>query len=77
MSDPNDPIRYSASVLISQDFIHTPSLKALVDDTKPVKAIDVVHFDAIVVAGDQAPMFTSDKATGLQSDSSDSILRAR
>jgi putative intracellular protease/amidase len=65
MSDPSDPSGYSASDLISQGFIHTPALKALVDDTKPVSAIDVGAFDAIVVAGGQAPMFTFEQATGL------------
>ena len=65
MSDPNDPSGYSASDLISQGFIHTPALKALVEDTKPVAAIDVAAFDAVVVAGGQAPMFTFERATGL------------
>jgi putative intracellular protease/amidase len=65
MSDPNDPSGYSRSDLLSQGFIHTPALKALVDDTKPVSAIDVAAFDAIVVAGGQAPMFTFEGATGL------------
>jgi putative intracellular protease/amidase len=65
MSDPNDPSGYSASDLISQGFIHTPALKALVEDTKPVTAIDVAAFDAIVVAGGQAPMFTFEQATSL------------
>ena len=65
MSDPNDPSGYSASDLVSQGFIHTPALKALVENTKPVAAIDVAAFDAIVVAGGQAPMFTFEQATGL------------
>jgi putative intracellular protease/amidase len=65
MSDPNDASGYSRSDLLSQGFIHTPALKALVDDTKPVAAIDVAAFDAIVVAGGQAPMFTFEAATGL------------
>jgi putative intracellular protease/amidase len=65
MSDPSDPSGYSASDLISQGFIHTPTLRALVGDTKPVTAIDVGTFDAIVVAGGQAPMFTFEQATSL------------
>jgi len=65
MSDPNDPSGYSASDLISQGFIHTPALKALVEDTKPAAAIDAAAFDAIVVAGGQAPMFTFEQAAGL------------
>lgn len=66
MSDPNDASGYSNTDLISQGFIHTPALRALVDNTKPVSALDVAAFDAIVVAGGQAPMFTFEQATGLQ-----------
>jgi len=66
MSDPSDPSGYSASDLISQGFIHTPKLRALVDATRPVAALDVTAFDAIVVAGGQAPMFTFERATALQ-----------
>jgi putative intracellular protease/amidase len=66
MSDPNDPSGYSASDLITQGFIHTPNLKALVENTKPVADMDVENFDAIVVAGGQAPTFTFERATELQ-----------
>jgi putative intracellular protease/amidase len=65
MSDPNDPSGYSSSDLISQGFIHTPALKALVDTTRPVDEIDLDRFDAIVVAGGQAPMFTFEQAQPL------------
>lgn len=66
MSDPNDASGYSSADLISQGFIHTPALKALVDDTRRVSDIDATRFDAIVVAGGQAPMFTFEEATDLQ-----------
>jgi putative intracellular protease/amidase len=65
MSDPNDSSGYSKTDLISQGFIHTPELKSLVERTKPVVEIDVAAFDAIVVAGGQAPMFTFEGATAL------------
>ncbi len=65
MSDPNDASGYSKTDLISQGFIHTPELRALVDSTRPVSEIDVTAFDAIVVAGGQAPMFTFEQATDL------------
>lgn len=65
MSDPRDASGYSASDLISMGFIHTPGLAGLVTDTKPVAAIDVARFDAIVVAGGQAPMFSFERATAL------------
>lgn len=65
MSDPRDPSGYSAGDLISMGFIATPALAALVETTQPVRHIDIGRFDAIVVAGGQAPMFTFDKATDL------------
>ena len=65
MSDPNDASGYSSTDLISQGFIHTPKLKALVENTRKVSEIEVKRFDAIVVAGGQAPMFTFEQATDL------------
>jgi putative intracellular protease/amidase len=65
MSDPNDPSGYSRTDLVSQGFIHTPELMALVQNTKKVAEIDVARFDAIVVAGGQAPMFSYERATDL------------
>lgn len=66
MSDPRDPSGYSSSDLISMGFIATGALAKLVDDTRPVSEIDLGSFDAIVVCGGQAPMFTFEAATGLQ-----------
>lgn len=65
MSDPRDASGYSASDLVSMGFIATAKLAALVETTRPVSEIDVAQFDAIVVAGGQAPMFSFDKATAL------------
>ena len=65
MSDPRDASGYSASDLISMGFIATPKLAALVENTAPASAIELARFDAIVVAGGQAPMFTFENATGL------------
>lgn len=65
MSDPRDPSGYSASDLISMGFIATPRLAALVDNTRPVADLHVNSFDAIVVAGGQAPMFNFESATAL------------
>ena len=65
MSDPRDASGYSASDLISMGFIATPKLAALIETTKPVRDIKVAAFDAIVVAGGQAPMFTFEAATDL------------
>lgn len=57
MSDPRDASGYSASDLITMGFVHTPALATLVENTKPVSELDVARFDALVVAGGQAPMF--------------------
>jgi len=65
MSDPRDASGYSASDLISMGFIATPKLAALVENTRPVTEMDVEAFDAIIVAGGQAPMFTFESATAL------------
>ena len=66
MSDPRDASGYSASDLISMGFISTPKLAAMIENTRKTTDIDVSKFDAIIVAGGQAPMFTFDKATALQ-----------
>jgi putative intracellular protease/amidase len=66
MSDPRDPSGYSSSDLISMGFIATPLLGALVEKTRKAEEMDVEKFDAIVVTGGQAPMFTVEKATALQ-----------
>ena len=66
LSDPRDPSGYSASDLISMGFIATPALSALIETTKPAAEIALDRFDAIVVAGGQAPMFSFEHATALQ-----------
>lgn len=65
MSDPNDASGYSKTDLVTQGFIHTPELMAMVQNTRKVADLDVSAFDAIVVAGGQAPMFTFEGATEL------------
>lgn len=61
MSDPRDSSGYSSSDLISMGFIATKELAAMVEKTRKASEIDPARFDAIVVAGGQAPMFTFDK----------------
>lgn len=65
MSDPRDASGYSAGDLITMGFLATPGLAAMVETTGRVDDIDVARFDAIVVAGGQAPMFTFESAAGL------------
>jgi putative intracellular protease/amidase len=66
LSDPRDPSGYSSSDLVTMGFIATPQCVALVGDTRPAARIDVDAYDAILVAGGQAPMFTFDTAETLQ-----------
>jgi putative intracellular protease/amidase len=65
MSDPRDASGYSASDLISMGFLATPRLAALIENTRPAAEIDTARFDAMVVAGGQAPMFNFEGATAL------------
>jgi len=66
MSDPRDASGYSAHDLVTLGFVNKPELLALTKNTRKAVDIDVERFDAIVVAGGQAPMFTFDKAVGLR-----------
>lgn len=66
MSDPHDASGYSEADLISAGFIAMPKLAALVENTKPVSDLNIDDFDALVVAGGQAPMFTFADAKDLQ-----------
>lgn len=66
MSDPNDPSGYSSEDLITRGFMATPTLVALIENTRRVRDIDSAAYDAIVVAGGQAPMFTYATAVDLQ-----------
>jgi putative intracellular protease/amidase len=65
MSDPRDASGYSSNDLISRGFIATPELANLIEETTPVANLKVDEWDAIVVAGGQAPMFTFEKEQGL------------
>jgi putative intracellular protease/amidase len=65
MSDPRDASGYSSSDLITMGFVNTPALMKRVAETRKVSEIDVSKFDAIVVAGGQAPMFNFEGATDL------------
>ena len=65
MSDPRDPSDYSSTDLISMGFLSTPKLAALTQNTRKASEIIAQHFHAILVAGDQGPMFTFEKAAAL------------
>jgi putative intracellular protease/amidase len=65
MSDPRDASGYSAEDLISLGFLSSPKHAALIENTRKVSEIEVSEFDAILVAGGQAPMFTFESAHDL------------
>jgi putative intracellular protease/amidase len=65
MSDPRDPSGYSSNDLVTLGFVNKPELLTITKNTKKAADIDVKRFDAIVVAGGQAPMATFEKAASL------------
>ncbi|KPV51852.1 thiamine biosynthesis protein ThiJ [Kouleothrix aurantiaca] len=65
-SDPEDASQWQAEDVISRGYKHDPAFIRLLQDTRPVDAIELGRFDALVVAGGQGPMFTFAQATNLQ-----------
>jgi putative intracellular protease/amidase len=57
LSDPRDESKWSADDLITMGFLNTPELAALLQDTPRLADLDLDGYDAIMVAGGQAPMF--------------------
>jgi putative intracellular protease/amidase len=57
LSDPRDDSKWSADDLITMGFLNTPELVALLQDTPKLSSLDLDEYDAIMVAGGQAPMF--------------------
>ena len=66
LSDPHDPSGYSSSDLITAGFMAIRELAPLVENTGKVDEIEIDRFDALLVAGGQAPMFTYEGARALQ-----------
>lgn len=58
LSDPRDPSRWSSEDLITMGFVNTPELMALLDDTPRLADLDFGKYDAIMIAGGLAPMFS-------------------
>ena len=58
LSDPRDESKWSSEDLISMGFFNTPELMSKLDDTPAIGDLDLGSFDAILVAGGQAPMFS-------------------
>jgi putative intracellular protease/amidase len=66
LSDPRDQSGYSKDDKISLRYLQDSNFIKLLDNTKKVNELSSSHYDAIVVAGGQGPMFTFRNATGLQ-----------
>ena len=65
LSDPEDASAYSAEDLVSLGFKHSPRHAALLQGTRPIADLDPTAYDAVFVAGGQAPMVTMIDDTGL------------
>jgi putative intracellular protease/amidase len=58
LSDPRDESRWSSEDLVTMGFVNTPELMALLEDTPKLADLDLDEYDAIMVAGGLAPMFS-------------------
>jgi putative intracellular protease/amidase len=65
ISDPRDASGYNAGDLITLGFLNSPKHASLIENTRRVAEIEPPEFDAIIVAGGQAPMFTFESAQEL------------
>jgi putative intracellular protease/amidase len=57
-SDPRDESRWASEDLITMGFVNTPECMALLESTPKLADLDWDPYDALMVAGGQAPMFT-------------------
>jgi putative intracellular protease/amidase len=58
LSDPRDESKWSSEDLITMGFVNTPELMTLLDNTPKLADLALSEYDAIMVAGGLAPMFT-------------------
>jgi putative intracellular protease/amidase len=58
LSDPRDPSGYSAHDILSLGFLSSPAQVGLLERTPAIGDVRPADFDALYVAGGQAPMFT-------------------
>ena len=58
LSDPRDPSKWSSEDLVTMGFVNTPELMALLEDTPKLADVELDEYDAIMVAGGLAPMFS-------------------
>jgi len=57
-SNPTDASGYSAHDVISLGFKKSPQHAALLENTRPISAIQVADYDAVFLSGGQSPMYT-------------------
>jgi putative intracellular protease/amidase len=57
-SDPRDESGYAAADLISLGFVNSPAHLAIVEQSRPIAALDVEATDAVLFIGGQGPMVT-------------------
>jgi putative intracellular protease/amidase len=57
-SDPRDESRYSADDLLSLGFVNSPDHLRLVEESKSIAELGVDGYDAVLLVGGQAPMYT-------------------
>jgi putative intracellular protease/amidase len=58
LSDPRDSSKWSANDLITMGFVNTPECMALLERTPALADLDLNAFDALMVAGGLAPMWS-------------------
>lgn len=58
LSDPRDQSKWSSEDLITMGFVNTPELMALLHDTPKLADLDLDEYDAVMIAGGLAPMFS-------------------
>jgi putative intracellular protease/amidase len=58
LSDPRDESKWSSEDLITMGFVNTPELMGLLEKTPKLSVVDLEDYDAIMVAGGLAPMFS-------------------
>lgn len=65
-SDPEDASGYSAHDILSLGFKHSPTHRALLEETRSIADVDVARYDALFVVGGQSPMITFRGHAGMQ-----------
>ncbi len=57
-SDPRDKSGYAKHDLITLGFLNSPDHMKMLENTKPISAVNLTDYKALIIAGGQSPMFT-------------------